>query len=169
MQCNLTVTSLVAKPWDLNQSNYFLNASHCRKCKWMWQLGLKSTKSKTVQGMEKLFSDDEIEVIIWSEIWSILSFVIGQLQWQSTKTNGTLTMKGELLLSIFFLLSLLIRIFAVLIYFAPAFGLWDLLCHWTMGSLKTSTEYQVSIFRNILWNNDFWKVLTCLFNLKGRP
>jgi len=96
--------------------------------------------------MEKLFSDDEIELIIWSEIWSIMSFVIGQLQWQSTKTSGTLTMIGKLLLSIFFLFALLIRIFAVLLYFSPAFGLLDLLCHWTMGSLKTSTEYQAKYF-----------------------
>lgn len=96
--------------------------------------------------MEKLFSDDEIELIIWSEIWSIMSFVIGQLQWQSTKTSGTLTMIGKLLLTIFFLFALLIRIFAVLLYFSPAFGLLDLLCHWTMGSLKTSTEYQAKYF-----------------------
>ena len=104
---------------------------------------LKFSKTNTILGLENLFSGDELEYIFLSAIWSLVSKVIGEIKWQATLKNYYIPLKGKLILFVFFLIAIVTRTFAILLYFAPSMGLFNLLSHWKMGSLKPSTEEKV--------------------------
>ena len=59
--------------------------------------------------------------------------MIGVVRQVAASKNNFLPFKGKLLLALFSLKSVLVRLFAILLYFAPSLGLMNLLRHWTMG------------------------------------
>jgi len=102
---------------------------------------IKFSDSRTVMGLEKLFSGSEIGYIALSAVWSLISTVIGQIKWKTTEKNNFLPAKGKIILMAYFLLSLATRVSSIICFFAPTLGLFGLLNHWKMGSLKTSSAH----------------------------
>ena len=51
----------------------------------------------------------------------------------SASKNNFLPFRGKVLMTVFSLTAVLVRLSAILIYFAPSFGLMNLLMHWIMG------------------------------------
>jgi hypothetical protein len=100
---------------------------------------LKYSNTKTVQGLENLITGNEAEYIAISAAWSLMSMVKGQTRWQAACKKSAISVKGELILLTYFFVSMITRTSAVLLYFAPSMGLLNLLSHWKMGSLKSST------------------------------
>ena len=100
---------------------------------------LKFTSTKTVGGLESLIGEDNSLLLILSAGWSIKSIAMGYLQSMSMSKEDTLPSLGKLILFLFVLLSCLARLFGILIFFAPVLGLMDVLMHWKMGKLVTSS------------------------------
>jgi len=48
---------------------------------------------------------------------------------------------GKLILSIFVFFSCIARLFGIIAFFTPSLGLMNVLMHWKMGNLKTSSIY----------------------------
>jgi len=120
----------------------------------------KFSTSNTVSGLEKLFSADEIEYFTVSGLFSVFSLVLGFVNWQVGIKNNFLPMKGKGILYIYYWLSLTTRILAIVIYFTPSLGLFNILSHWKMGFLKVANaaaiynmEYNGTINKFI----DKWK------------
>ena len=99
-----------------------------------------------------------------SAILSVLSIVLGQLQWMIIQKSDFMPMKGKFFISAFTLVSVLVRTLSCIIFFAPSLGLGNLLMHWKMGALeaaKTSTihddqkELVHSLVYDVLSNGTF--------------
>ncbi len=93
--------------------------------------------------LEDLFAGNSMELIVLSTLWSFFSLILDYLAWISFSKGTFLPTRGHLILSMFALLSLLSRISSVVLYFAPALGLFNLLGHYTIGSLPTTKDILV--------------------------
>ena len=72
-----------------------------------------------------------------------------------------MTMLGKQLIALFSFISLLGRVFAVILYFSPSFGLMNLLMHWKMGQLPAPSKEQFSKYDvtengTIIYFEDVW-------------
>jgi hypothetical protein len=129
----------------------------------MFLILMKFSSTQTIVSLETLFSNDETEYITLSAIWSWILIVLGEIKWQAALKNNCLGLKGSLILFLYFLLSLFTRTMAVLLYFAPSMGLINLLGHWKVGELKTSTEeiiYSLDANGNATLLKDIWVPIT---------
>ena len=105
------------------------------------------SKTSTVTGLQNLFVGGEVVLIVLSLIWSFFSMMFGHVRWMVAKKKSLLSIYGMTLHGIFVVLTLTERIFAILIFFSPSLGLFDLLGHWTMGKVnfKNNTQLEISI------------------------
>eukprot|EP00092_Neocalanus_flemingeri_P028074 GFUD01030481.1.p1 GENE.GFUD01030481.1~~GFUD01030481.1.p1 ORF type:complete len:932 (-),score=145.52 GFUD01030481.1:109-2904(-) len=140
-------------------------------------VALLFTQTATVGGLQDLFTtgSDSIFLIVLSAVWSTKSLVTGHLaQWVGRK-NGFVAMKGKILLSTYFILCIMSRLLAFLLYLAPSMGLLNLLGHWKMGSIpfvdgKSPLIYDVEIVESELKKTNLqsvWRPLTDYSDLTG--
>ena len=84
--------------------------------------------------------------------------MIGVVRQVAASKNNFLPFKGKLLLALFSLISVLVRLFAILLYFAPSLGLMNLLRHWTMGQKnRTDSKLFDAINGNQKQFEDIWE------------
>jgi hypothetical protein len=121
--------------------------------------------------LQELFAGGSIHLIVLSAIWSFSSLVIGFLQYTTLNKGNFLPLVGRATLASFAVLSLIARLSAVVLYFAPALGLMDLLGHFVMGNLTTTSTvlvYDFSVKFNEAWDpfklDNYTKLTT--FNLE---
>ena len=93
------------------------------------------TKTQTVDGLQQLYADENTGWFILSTIMSLRSLTVGYQRWIDNQKNNTLSSVGKIILQTFAFLSLVLRLSAIVLFFAPSLGLLDLLMHWKMGSL----------------------------------
>jgi len=105
-------------------------------------IALSTSSTSTVFGIQNLFTGDVIEFVILSAVASVFSTILGQMKWFSGIKNGFMTMTGNILIGIQVLMAVVTRIGAILLFFGPSLGLFDLLGHLKTGSLPTTTGYQ---------------------------
>ena len=101
---------------------------------------LKNTRTRTVTVLDELFAGGGFELIVLSALWSFFSLVVGFLAWISLHKGNFLPKRGQIILALFALFSLLARISSVVLFFAPAMGLFNLLGHFTVGHLPTTDD-----------------------------
>jgi len=101
---------------------------------------LKFTNTATQKFPQALFTSGSGVLIVISALWSFVSMVVGYLHCTNLTKGNILPMKGKIILSVFAILSLIARLSSVILYFAPGLGLMDLLGHYEMGQLPTSSD-----------------------------
>ena len=97
---------------------------------------ISKSNTKNVSGLESLFASDDVEMLVLSCTWSLLSIVITETNWQDSVKSFAIGIQGKLIMAGFFLLSILPRTCAVILYFAPSMGLLGLQGHYTLGKIK---------------------------------
>ena len=75
----------------------------------------------------------------WSILLSIMSILIGEIHQVAASKNDFLSLRGKSLLAFFSLTAVLIRLSAILLFFAPSLGLMNLLMHWKMGQKEADS------------------------------
>jgi hypothetical protein len=93
------------------------------------------TQNQTVDGLQQIYANKNTDWLILSAILSVYSLTAGFPRWIEYQKRNTLSWLGKFLLHLMAFLSLLLRLTAIVIFFAPSLGLLDLLMHWKMGSL----------------------------------
>jgi len=127
-------------------------------------VALRFTKTATVGGLQDLFSSgsDSTVMIVLSAIWSCKSLVTGQLAYWVSDKNEFILVKGKIILAAYFILGVISRMVAFLVYFAPSLGLFDLLAHWKMGSIpfygknRFNTDFIYDVKSNGTNANNVW-------------
>jgi hypothetical protein len=71
----------------------------------------------------------------FSSFWSIVSIIVTFTNYYKMTKKQALSLGGFGLQFLFAAVSTLCRISAVIVYFAPSFGLFSLLMHWKMGRI----------------------------------
>jgi hypothetical protein len=100
-------------------------------------IALKYIKSNTVNGFQELIAGgDDLFLLLLSTAWSMVSIILGSLQKLQVQKNHYLPATGKIIYFLFAAVSMICRISAIVVYFAPALGLFNLLMHWTMGKLQ---------------------------------
>jgi hypothetical protein len=92
-----------------------------------------------VTGLHTLWTSGKIDLILFSAALSLFSLTHGHVKHITSEKNNFLPIAGKLLHTAFAILSILARILAVLLFFAPSLGLANLLMHWKMGLLTLHT------------------------------
>lgn len=93
------------------------------------------THTQTVDGLQQLYADENKEWIILSALFSMRSITVGFQGWIENQKRSTLSTSGKLFLELYALLSILCRLSAILLFFAPSLGLLNILMHWKMGAI----------------------------------
>jgi hypothetical protein len=93
------------------------------------------TKTQTVDGLQQLYANENTGWFILSAILSLRSLIVGYQGWIDSQKNNTLSLAGKIILQLFAFLSLVVRLSAIILFFAPSLGLLNLLMHWKMGSI----------------------------------
>jgi hypothetical protein len=107
---------------------------------------LKFSNTKTVGCLESMIVKDDTFILFISACWSIISITLGYLQSVAMIKGNFLPILGKLILSIFVFLSCIARLFGIIAFFIPSLGLMNVLMHWKMGNLKTSSIYSDFIY-----------------------
>ena len=89
-----------------------------------------------MSGLKELWTKGNLTSIMLSAGLSVISLSLGSVKQVAAAKNGFMSLKGKLLLALFSLLSLFVRLAAILLFFAPPLGLANLLMHWKMGQMK---------------------------------
>ena len=89
-----------------------------------------------MSGLKELWTKGNLTSIMLSASLSVISLSLGSVKQVAAAKNGFMSLKGKLLLALFSLLSLFVRLAAILLFFAPPLGLANLLMHWKMGQMK---------------------------------
>jgi hypothetical protein len=120
---------------------------------------LKYSQTTTVTGLQELFAGGDLSFLVISAIWSVISIVLAPTNSAVTSKNGFMPFLGKIILAFTNLLSISTRLFAIILYFAPALGLLNLLQHFRFGNLPvtpTPKLYDVTHNGTILKFSDAW-------------
>jgi hypothetical protein len=123
-------------------------------------IALKFTKSGTVSGFQELLTgDSNLFFLVLSAIWSIRSIISGYLQKKIVQNNHSMPFTGIVVQLSYATVAMICRISAIVIFFAPAMGLFSLLEHWKMGSFHISKDLIFDLADNgtLLNANNVWK------------
>ena len=104
----------------------------------MFVIFLKNSETKTVYGLENVITNDEAVFLGFSAAWSLVSLVLSDVDWQNSLKNYYIGLIGHCLLGLYFLSSILSRVFAITLYFAPSMGFFNLMYHWKLGKKETA-------------------------------
>jgi hypothetical protein len=100
-------------------------------------VAVKCTKSGTVSGFhELLIGGNELFLLGISAIWSVLSIISGKVQQNLAQKHHSVPLTGIMINIGYATLAMACRISALVLYFAPAMGLFNLLGHWKMGNFQ---------------------------------
>jgi hypothetical protein len=100
-------------------------------------IALKFTKTGTVSGFQELLAgNSDFFLLVLSAIWSVFSIISGFIQKKIVQKNHFMPFSGILIYLSHASLAMICRISAIVIFFAPALGLFNLLRHWKMGNLN---------------------------------
>jgi hypothetical protein len=131
---------------------------------------LKFTKSGTVSGYQELLTgNSDFFLLILSAIWSVFSIISGFVQRKIVHKKHSIPFSGIVVQLSFSTMAMMCRISAILIFFAPAFGLFNLLWHWKMGSLDfvNYAIYNLTDNGTLIKANDFFKQINNYDELTG--
>ena len=105
-------------------------------------VALKFTKSRTVNGFQELLAGgSDVYMLGISAAWSMFSVISGSVQQKIVQKNHSMPFKGILLQFCYSTLAMFCRISAIVFFFAPAMGLFNLLMHWNVGKLPFKINY----------------------------
>ena len=108
-----------------------------------------SHSPSTSINLEELFVGNQINLLVLSALWSVLSLIRGHLQSFLVKRKVVPSTTGQLVLFCFILVAISVRIFAIALFFAPTLGLFDLLMHWKIGQQKVASPFlNFDVFEN---------------------
>ena len=97
---------------------------------------VKFSETATVTGLHELFVGGNVVLIVTSSVWSSISILLSHLRGLATKKQFVMSARCFLVQFSFVATSLLCRLFAVVAFFSPALGLFDLMHHWKIGSME---------------------------------
>jgi len=100
-------------------------------------IAVKFTQSRTVSGFQELMADGKNFYLLGlSAIISVLSIISGNVKQKIVQKNNFIPLAGIMIHLSYATLAMLFRVAAIVLYFAPAMGLFNLQMHWKMGKLK---------------------------------
>ncbi len=115
-------------------------------------IALKFTETNTVSGFQELLAGGQGYLLLISTIWSIASIIFGHVQSVVVLKGRQDSLIGILIHFFIGLLSFFSRIFAIVLFFAPSLGLFNLLMHWNMGQLSFKDTKGEKMISGILEN-----------------
>jgi hypothetical protein len=124
-------------------------------------IALKFTKSGTVSGFQELLAGNSNFIfLISSAVWSVFSIISGFTQRKIIQKNHSMPFSGIMIQLSYATLSMICRISACVIFFAPAIGLLNLLWHWKMTFLAFASYaiYDAAYNGTLIKANDVWKI-----------
>ena len=107
---------------------------------------LKHSITKNVHGLENVISNNEVGLLAFSALWSLFSITFTEIQWRAASKNFRMEISGMFLYGLMTFVSVVKRTFAIVIYFAPVFGFFNLMGHISkveLVSSKTRIFYSV--------------------------
>ena len=105
-------------------------------------VALKFTKSRTVNGFQELLAGgSDVYMLGISAAWSMFSVISGSVQQKIVQKNHSMPFKGILIHLCYSTLAMVCRISAIVFFFAPAMGLFNLLMHLKMGKLAFRNKF----------------------------
>ena len=120
---------------------------------------LKYSQTTTVLGLQELFAGGDLGFLVISASWSVISIMFAPTNSTVASKNGFMPIIGKVILALTNLVSICTRLLAIILYFAPALGLLNLLQHFKFGSLPLTTTpklYDVTHNGTILKFSDAW-------------
>jgi len=123
-------------------------------------IALKFTKSGTVSGFQVLLAGNtDFFLLVLSAVWSVFSIISGFVQRKIVQKNNYMPFTGILIQLSYATLAMTCRIFAYVIFFAPAIGLFNMLGHWKMGinAFGRYSIYDVTDDGTLVDAKDIWK------------
>jgi hypothetical protein len=133
-------------------------------------IALKFTKSGTASGFQELLAgNSDFLLLVLSAVWSVFSIISGFFQKKIVQKNHSIPFSGILIQFSYATLAMTCRISAIIIFFAPAIGLFNLLGHWKMGRLAfvTYAIYDATDNGTLIKANDVWKQIKNYEDLTG--
>jgi hypothetical protein len=118
-------------------------------------IAVKLTKSSTASGFQELLAGgNEIFLLGISAILSIFSIISGRVQQNLVQKQHSVPFTGIMIHISYTTLAMVCRISAVVLFFAPTMGLFNLQMHWKVGNFK-KTFYEIA--ENGTMNEVVWK------------
>ena len=118
-------------------------------------IAVKFTQSRTVSGFQELLAGGNTLFLLGlSATFSIFSIITGKVQQNLAKKQHSVPFTGIMIQISYSILAMACRIFAVVLYFAPAMGLFNLQMHWKIGNFQQ--KFYV-ITENGTLNEVVWK------------
>ena len=96
---------------------------------------LKFSQTAMVTGMQDLLVGRDILLVIVSSIWSFISILRTYVQCSAIKKEAAFSFRRFLVHFSFGAMCVFFRITGVILFFAPALGIFNLMHHWKIGSL----------------------------------
>jgi uncharacterized membrane protein YecN with MAPEG domain len=106
-------------------------------------LALRKTRTPIVAQMDKLFLSNNEIFIVLSTCWSFVSLIKGQLLYINATKDNFATIKGQIILSLYFAMGMSGRLLSIVLFFTPLLGLFDTNYHGVLGSRPGLFERQL--------------------------
>jgi hypothetical protein len=128
-------------------------------------VALKFTKTGTVSGFQELLvGNGDFYLLVLGAIWSGFSIISGYVQKKIATKSDSMTFLGIAIQYGYTTLAMICRISAIVIFFAPTIGLFNILGHWKMGNLNFASGkndliliYNVTESGTLIHVRDIWK------------
>ena len=101
---------------------------------------LKHSTTVTVTSWHELYAGGQVDWLLVSAAWSLLSMMISSAKFLISTKSGFLPLAGIMVMSLKNLVSIVSRVSATILYFTPCLGLFSLLKHVQFGSLPITTK-----------------------------
>ena len=119
------------------------------------------SETSTTGSNKAMWSEENFALFVTSGFWSLISVALSGVANLVADKNGFLSMKAKIVFFIFYLFGICQRIGAVLLFFAPSLGLFNLLYHWKMGKIplqQTQLFYDVNATTHEhIYFSEIWK------------
>jgi hypothetical protein len=100
-------------------------------------IAVKLTNSGTVSGFQELLAGgNEVFLLGLSAVWSMFSIISGKVQHSLVQKQHSVPFAGKMMYLSIATLSMISRVSAIVLYFAPPMGFFNLLMHWKMGNFE---------------------------------
>ncbi len=135
----------------------------------------EESETRPVQSVGNIIVESSRSFVLFTVVTSMLSLVHGHVDYINMHKNGNLPFVGKAILGVYFALSVLGRVFALVIFFTPILGLFNILRMAEIGMLPASndTVFDINASGEVKTMEEFWLLrfkLSAVSDLfSGRP
>ena len=116
---------------------------------------LKVSTTNTIEGLEGIFTEKNTFLILLGLLGSFITIIQGSISSQNRRKNETIGLVGKVSFALYHCLLFLSRIAALVTFFVPSLGLFNLLHHFEYGKLPFAKEIRIENFRNLGFRQRF--------------